>query len=75
MMEGQLGTFCIAVSRNALAALASAGRALRGLPATSGWLWLVRSLANEQATPVGVVLLHHLSALLLVLVPEVVRHG
>jgi hypothetical protein len=70
-----LGTCTIAVGRIALAALAPARRALRGLPATSGWLWLVRALANEQATAVGVVLLHHLSALLLVLGQEVVRHG
>jgi len=75
MMQVLLGTFSIAVSRIALAALASARRALRGLPATGGWLWLVRALANEQATAVGVVLLHHLSALLLVLGQEVVRHG
>jgi hypothetical protein len=70
-----LGTFSIAVSRIALAALASARRALCGLPATGGWFWLGRSLANEQATTFGVVLFHHLSALLLVLGQEVVRHG
>ena len=75
MMEAQLGTFSIAVSRNALAALASAQRAVCGLPATRPWLRLVRALAHEQATTVGLVLLHHLSALLRRLGQEVDRHG
>ena len=55
--------------------LASALRALPGLPAASAWLWLVQAAAPEPAAPLGVVLLHHLSGLLLATGPEVFRHG
>jgi hypothetical protein len=70
--------------------LASALCALRDLPAADAWLWLVRAaapgglaakiiktgaLAPEPAAPLGVVLLHHLSGLLLATGTEVLRHG
>ena len=70
--------------------LASALRALRSLPAADAWLWLVQAAASggfvakiikagafapEPAAPLGVVLLHHLSGLLLATGPEVFRHG
>ena len=75
MREAQLAKLCIVVRRQALAALASAPRAVCGLPATRTWFRLVRALAHEQATTVGLVLLHRLSALLRRLGQEVDRHG
>ena len=76
--------------RRAVYLLASTLCALRGLPAAGAWLWLVRAaapggfaakiikagaLAPEPAAPLGVVLFHHLSGLLLATGPEVFRHG
>ena len=61
--------------RRAVNLLASALCALRGLPAADAWFWLVRAAACESAAPVGVVLLHHLSGLLLATGTEVFRHG
>lgn len=55
--------------------LASALRALRGVSAADAWLWLVRAAACEPAAPLGVVLLHDLSGLLLATGAEVFRHG
>ena len=70
--------------------LASALCALRSLPAADARLWLVRAaapggfaakiikagaFAPEPAAPLGVVLLHHLSGLLLATGTEVFRHG
>ncbi len=70
--------------------LASTLRALRSLPTADARLWLVRAaapggfaakiikagaFAPEPAAPLGVVLLHHLSGLLLATGPEVFRHG
>ena len=78
------------ICRPSVYRLASALRALRRLSAADAWLWLVRaaapggfaakvikagSLASEPAAPLGVVLLHHLSGLLLAAGPEVFRHG
>ena len=78
------------LGRRAVYLLASALRALRGLPAADAWFWLVRAaapgglaakiikagaLAPEPAAPLGVVLLHHLSGLLLATGTEVFRHG
>jgi hypothetical protein len=45
------------------------------LPAPGTWLWLVRPDTGEAAAAFGIVLLHHLSALLVALGREVVRHG
>lgn len=61
--------------RRAVDLLASALRALRGLPAADAWFWLVRAAACEPAAPLGVVLLHDLSGLLLATGAEVFRHG
>ena len=61
--------------RRAVYLLASALRALRGLPAADAWVWLVRAAACESAAPLGVVLLHDLSGLLLATGTEVFRHG
>jgi len=76
--------------RRAVHLLASALCAVPGLPAASAWFWLVRAsapggfaakvikagaFAPEPAAPLGVVLLHHLSGLLLATGPEVFRHG
>ena len=76
--------------RRAVDLLASALCALRSLSAADAWLWLVRAaapggfaakvikagaLTPEPAAPLGVVLLHHLSGLLLATGPEVFRHG
>ena len=61
--------------RRAVYLLASALRALRGLPTADAWLWLVRAATCEPAAPLGVVLLHHLSGLLLATGTEVFRHG
>jgi hypothetical protein len=76
--------------RRAIYLLASALRALRGLPAADAWVWLVRAaapgglaakitkagaFAAEPAAPLGVVLLHDLSGLLLATGTEVFRHG
>ena len=70
--------------------LASALRAMRSVSAADAWLWLVRAsapggfaakiikagaFAPEPAAPLGVVLLHHLSGLLLATGPEIFRHG
>jgi hypothetical protein len=76
--------------RRAVHLLASALRALRGVSAADARLWLVRAaapggfaakiikagaLAPEPAAPLGVVLLHHLSGLLLATGTEVFHHG
>ena len=61
--------------RCAVYLLASALRALRSVSAADAWLWLVRASACEPAAPLGVVLLHDLSGLLLATGPEVFRHG
>jgi len=55
--------------------LASALRALRGMSAASAWFWLVQAAACEPAAPLGVVLFHHLSGLLLATGTDVFRHG
>lgn len=55
--------------------LAAAFFALRRLPATRAWLWLVRAGTCEPAAALSVVLLHRLSGLLLAAGPEVFRHG
>ena len=55
--------------------LAPALRALRSLSATDAWLWLVRASTCETATPLGVVLFHDLSDILLATGVEVFRHG
>lgn len=57
------------------AALASAWRNLRGLPATDAWLWLVRPGAIETAAPVCMVLFDGLPRLLVALSPEVIGRG
>ena len=57
------------------AALASAWRTLRGLPATAAWFWLVRPGALEAAAPLGLVLLDGLPRLLVALSPEVIGRG
>lgn len=61
--------------RRAVYLLASALCALRSLQAADAWLWLVRATACEPAAPLGVVLLHQLSGLLLATGTEVFRHG
>jgi hypothetical protein len=76
--------------RRAVYLLASALCALRSLSAADAWFWLVQAaapggfaakvikagaLAPEPAAPLGVVLLHHLSGLLLATGTEVFRHG
>ena len=61
--------------RRAVYLLASALRALRRLSTADAWLWLARAGSCEPAAPLGVVLLHHLSGLLLAAGPEVFRHG
>ncbi len=76
--------------RRSVYLLASALCALRGVSAADAWLWLVRAsapggfaakiikagaFALEPAAPLGVVLFHHLSGLLLATGPEVFRHG
>ena len=55
--------------------LAATLRALRRLPATGAWLWLVRAGTCEPAASICVVLFHHVSGLLLATGPEVFRHG
>ncbi len=62
-------------SRGPAAALASAWRTLRGLPATHPWFWLVRPGALEAAAPLGLVLLDGLPRLLVVLGAEVISRG
>ena len=59
----------------ASAALASAWRTLRSLPATDTWLWLVRLGAVEAAAPVCVVLFDGLPRLLVAISPEVIGRG
>ena len=59
----------------ASAALASAWRTLRSLPATDTWLWLVRPSQAEAAPPLGHVLQHGLPGLLVALGTEIARHG
>jgi hypothetical protein len=61
--------------RRAVYLLASALRALRGVPTADAWLWLVRAATCESAAALSVVLLHHLSGLLLATGTEVLRHG
>ena len=57
------------------APLASAWDALRRLPLSDPWLWLVRPGAAEEAAAIGLLLLHRLPGLLVALGGEVVRHG
>ena len=59
----------------ASAALASAWRTLRGLPATDPWFWLVRPGALEAAAPLGLVLLDGVPRLLVAISPEVIGRG
>jgi len=54
---------------------ASAAVPLCRLPQAQSWLWLVRPDALEAATALGLLLLHHLPVLVVVLGPEVSRHG
>ena len=61
--------------RRAVYLLASALRALRGVPTADAWLWLVRAATCESAAALSGVLLHHLSGLLLATGTEVLRHG
>jgi len=61
--------------QRSLPMLASTLRALRRLPATDTWLWLAGAGSCEPAAPVGLVLLHHLSGLLLATGTEIVGHG
>ncbi len=63
------------VRASATEALASAWRALRGLPATDPWFWLVRPGAVKAAAPVGLVLLDGVPRLLVALGQEVIGHG
>ncbi|WP_249731845.1 hypothetical protein [Roseococcus sp. SDR] len=51
------------------------GTALRRLLPPGAWLWLVRPGAAEEATAIGLLLLHRLPGLLVALGWEVVRHG
>ena len=51
------------------------GTALRRLLPPGAWLWLVRPGAAEEATALGLLLLHRLPGLLVALGGEVVRHG
>jgi hypothetical protein len=51
------------------------GTALRRLLPPGAWLWLVRPGTAEEATAVGLLLLHCLPGLLVALGREVVRHG
>jgi len=57
------------------AALASAWRTLRSLPATDPWLWLVRHGSIETAAPLCLVLFNGLPRLLVALSPEVIGRG
>ena len=59
----------------ATAVLAPARRALRGLPPTGQWLWLVRPGALEAAAAIGLVLLDGLPRVLVALGWEVLRRG
>ncbi len=49
--------------------------ALRRLPSSDTWLWLVRPGAGEEAASLGLVLLHVLPGLLVALGREIARHG
>lgn len=55
--------------------VAPARRAVRRLPAPGAWFWLVRPDTAEAAAAIGIVLLHHLSALLVTLGPKITGHG
>ncbi len=61
--------------RGPAAALASALDALRCLPATHPWLWLVRSSPVEAAPAIGLVLLDALPILLDALGAGACSHG
>ena len=63
------------VRATATETLASARCALRRLPATDRWLWLVRSGAFEATAPIGLVLLDRLPELLVAIGAEVFRRG
>ena len=63
------------VRATATEAVASAWRALRGLPTTDPWFWMVRPGALEAAAPVGLVLLDGVPRLLVALGQEVIGHG
>ena len=57
------------------APLASAWDALRRLPLSDPWLWLVRPGALEAAAAIGLVLLDGLPRVLVALGWEVLRRG
>ncbi len=57
------------------APLASAWDALRRLPLSNPWLWLVRPGAIEAAAPLGLVLLDRLPRLLDALGAGALGHG
>jgi hypothetical protein len=57
------------------APLASAWDALRRLPLSDPWLWLVRPGAIEAAAPLGLVLLDGVPRLLVALGAEVIGRG
>jgi hypothetical protein len=57
------------------APLASAWDALRRLPLSDPWLWLVRPGAIEAAAPIGLVLLDRLPKLLDALGAGALGHG
>ena len=57
------------------ASLASAWDALRRLPLSDPWLWLVRPGAIEAAAPLGLVLLDRLPRLLDALGAGALGHG
>lgn len=61
--------------RHAAPPVASALRALRGLPAAGAWLWLVTPAAGEATILAALVLLHDLPGLLVALGTEVLGHG
>ena len=63
------------VRTTATEAVASAWRALRGLPATDPWFWLVRPGALEAAAPLGLVLLDGVPRLLVAFGAEVIGRG
>lgn len=55
--------------------LAPARDALRGVPVSRRWLWLVRPGAIETAPAVSLVLLHELPRLLVALGKRALGHG
>ena len=63
------------VRATATEAVASTWRALRGLPTTDPWFWMVRPGALEAAAPLGLVLLDRLPRLLDALGTGALGHG